>query len=47
MTAAARVQPNDYFNTLDWKALTARSGWRGPWLVLHCWAVIGAAMVVG
>lgn len=47
MAAAPRVQPDDYFTADDWAALSARSGWRGLWLVLHCWLVIGAAMVAG
>jgi fatty acid desaturase len=47
MTPAARVQPQDFFSPAEWQALSARSSWRGIALVLHCWAVIGAAMAVG
>jgi fatty acid desaturase len=47
MTPAARVQPQDFFSTEEWNALSARSSWKGIALVLHCWVVIGAAMCVG
>ena len=47
MAAAPRAQAQDFFSTEEWAALTARSSWKGLWLVAHCWAVIGAAMVVG
>jgi fatty acid desaturase len=47
MTPASRVQPQDFFSTEEWNALSARSSWKGIALVLHCWAVIGAAMAVG
>ena len=47
MAVAPRAKPEDFFNTDVWTTLTARSSWRGLWLVAHCWAVIGAAMVVG
>ena len=47
MAVAPRAQPEDFFSTEEWQALTARSSWRGLWLVAHCWAVIGAAMVAG
>ena len=47
MTAAARVQPGDFFSPEEWRALSARSSWKGIALVLHCWGVIGAAMAVG
>ena len=47
MTAAARVQPEDFFSPEEWRALSARSSWKGIALVLHCWGVIGAAMAVG
>ncbi|CAN7265996.1 MULTISPECIES: hypothetical protein [unclassified Variovorax] len=45
MAVAPRAQPEDFFSTEEWQALTARSSWRGLWVVAHCWAVIGAAMV--
>jgi fatty acid desaturase len=47
MTPAARVQPQDFFSDEEWQALSARSSWKGIALVLHCWAVIGAAIAVG
>jgi len=47
MAPAARVQPQDFFSTEEWNVLSARSSWKGLALVLHCWAVIGAAMAVG
>ena len=47
MATAPRVKFDAFFTPDEWSALTQRSAWRGLWLVLHCWAVIGAAMVVG
>ena len=47
MATAPRVKYDAFFTPDEWNALTQRSAWRGIWLVLHCWAVIGAAMVVG
>ena len=47
MAAAPRVQPDDYCTSEDWAALSARSDWRGLFLVAHCWLVISAAMVAG
>lgn len=47
MAAAPRARPEDFFAPEQWARLTARSSWRGLWLVLHCWSVIGAAIVVG
>ncbi len=47
MPAAARVNPKDFFTAEDWAPLAARSSWKGLALVAHCWAVIGAATVVG
>ena len=47
MAVAPRVKPEDFFNLEEWQSLTARSHWRGLWLVAHCWGVIGAAMVMG
>lgn len=47
MSAAARVQPEDFFSPEEWRSLSARSSWKGIALVLHCWAVIGAAMAAG
>ena len=47
MAVAPRANPEDHFSADEWAALTARSSWRGLWLVAHCWGVIGVAMVVG
>ncbi|MET0540439.1 MAG: fatty acid desaturase family protein [Variovorax sp.] len=47
MAAAPRANPEEFFSPEQWAALTARSSWRGLWLVAHCWAVIGAAMWMG
>ena len=47
MATAPRARPEDFFSPEAWGLLTARSRWRGLWLVAHCWAVIGAAMWVG
>ena len=47
MAAAPRARPEDFFSPDEWASLTARSHWRGLWLVAHCWGVILAAMWVG
>ena len=47
MAVAPRVKPEDFFSLEEWQSLTARSNWRGLWLVAHCWGVIGAAMIMG
>lgn len=47
MPAAQRVQPQDFFTPAQWRALSARSRWRGLWLVAHAWGVIGLAMWAG
>jgi fatty acid desaturase len=47
MSAAARVKPEDFFTPEEWASVSARSSWKGIAVVLHCWAVIGLAMVVG
>ena len=46
MAAAPRAQPTDFFSPDEWRALSQRSSWRGLACVAHCWAVIGAAMVM-
>jgi len=46
MAVATRVNPRDFFTAEAWAPLAARSSWRGLALVAHCWAVIGAAMVM-
>ena len=47
MAVAPRADPADFFSADEWRVLTARSRWRGLWLVAHCWGVIGLAMVMG
>lgn len=47
MSAAPRVQPEEFFSPEEWQRLSARSSWKGVALVLHCWLVIGAAMATG
>ena len=46
MPAAPRAQPTDFFSVDEWRTLSARSPWRGLWLVAHCWGVIGLAMLL-
>ena len=47
MAAAPRAKPEDFFSADEWRALSARSPWRGLWLVAHCWSVILLAMAMG
>ncbi len=47
MAVAPRARPDDFFSPEEWRTLSARSRWRGLWLVAHCWGVIGAAMWMG
>ena len=47
MAVAPRVDPQSQFTRDEWLDLTARSRWRGLWLVAHCWGTIGFAMVAG
>lgn len=47
MPAAPRARPADLFTPGQWAPFQMRSAWIGPLLVLHCWAVIGLAVVVG
>jgi fatty acid desaturase len=47
MPAAPRVSPSDLFTPEQWAPFQARSSWKGPLLVAHCWAVIAAAIAVG
>jgi fatty acid desaturase len=47
MAVAPRADPAEFFSPNEWRELTARSRWRGLWLVVHCWGVIGLAMLVG
>ena len=47
MPAAPRIRPSDLFTPADWAPFQTRSPWIGPFLVLHCWAVITAAITMG
>ena len=47
MAVAPRADPLYHFTPAQWQHLSARSSWRGLWLVAHCWGVIGAAMWAG
>lgn len=47
MPAAPRIRPSDLFTPEDWVPFQMRAPWIGPLLVLHCWAVIAAAVVAG
>ncbi|HOA93215.1 MAG TPA: fatty acid desaturase family protein, partial [Quisquiliibacterium sp.] len=47
MPVAARVDPAEVFAPDEWAALTAKSRWRGLWLVAHCWGAIGLCLVLG
>jgi len=47
MPVAARVNPKDFFTAEEWAPLAEHSSWKGLALVAHCWAVIGAATLMG
>ena len=47
MAAAPRVQHEDFFTPAQWAAVSSRSRFKGLALLLHCWAVIAAAMAIG
>lgn len=47
MPAAPRIAAASLFTPEDWAPFQQRSAWIGPLLVLHCWAVILAAVAVG
>jgi fatty acid desaturase len=47
MAVAARINPAELFAPEQWAALSAKSSWRGLWLVAHSWGVIGLAMLIG
>ena len=47
MAVAPRARPEDHFTPEQWGRLSAKSSWRGLWLVAHAWGTIGLAMVVG
>jgi fatty acid desaturase len=46
MPAVKRIDPKAVFSSDEWSRLTARSSWRGMWLVLHCWGVIALAIAL-
>ena len=43
MTAAARVNPRDYFTAEEWAPLSLKSSWKGVALIIHAWVVIALA----
>jgi fatty acid desaturase len=47
MAVAPRARPEDHFTPAQWGRLSAKSGWRGLWLVAHAWGSIGLAMLAG
>jgi fatty acid desaturase len=47
MAVAPRAKPEEFFSADEWRTLSARSSWRGLWLVAHCWGVIALAMAMG
>src|ERR1700759_2727805 len=46
MPAVARIDPKTLFSLAEWQRLTARSSWRGMWLVAHAWGTIIAAIAL-
>ncbi|MEM1106563.1 MAG: fatty acid desaturase family protein [Pseudomonadota bacterium] len=46
MAKAPRIRPLDLFSREEWARLSARSDVIALGLVVHCWAVIGAAMAL-
>ena len=46
MPAAARIRPLDLFTKEEWDHVSRRSAWIGTALLVHCWAVIFAAMAL-
>lgn len=47
MPVAPRIAAASLFGPDDWAPFQQRSAWIGPLLVLHCWAAVIAAVVVG
>lgn len=47
MAAAPRISPADLFAPEQWRPFQARSAWKGPLLVAHCWGVIALAIGLG
>jgi fatty acid desaturase len=46
MPAVARIDPKTVFTPEEWRRLTARSSWRGMWLVMHAWGSIIASVAL-
>lgn len=44
MPAVKAARPTDIFTPDNWARLTTLSKWRGPWLIVHAWIVILAAI---
>ncbi|ALL14744.1 fatty acid desaturase family protein [Caulobacter henricii] len=40
MAVASRVKPQDLFTPEEWAKISARSSWRGIWMVAHAWGTI-------
>ena len=40
MAVASRVKPLDLFTPDEWAKVSARSSWRGIWMVAHAWGTI-------
>ena len=40
MPAVKAANPRQVFGNEDWKAITAISGWRGIWLIVHAWITV-------
>jgi fatty acid desaturase len=47
MPAVKAANPRQIFGAEDWAAITAISGTRGIWLILHAWAVVALAAFGG
>ena len=47
MPVAPRISASTLFTAGEWAPFQARSAWRGPLLVLHCWGVIALAVAAG
>jgi fatty acid desaturase len=46
MPAVSRIDPKTVFTPEEWRRLTARSSWRGMWLVAHAWGTIIASVAL-
>jgi fatty acid desaturase len=43
MPAVKAANPRQIFGAEDWTAVTAVSQWRGTWLIMHAWMIVGLA----